>query len=177
MEGCPPHTHTRTRYHPPAVEERVSVAEDRGDGRGTADGGSEPSRSKRPAEWPITAGIQKLAPGLTLLTSSPPPPTPTIPIVLPRTGCHVCRVSDLVIPLRLRLPAPAPPFVCVVFAARFSMQLKYQKVKLLGEGAYGKAILVRKKADNKKYVVKEINVIKMVPKERREVSPNPEPLN
>jgi len=59
------------------------------------------------------------------------------------------------------------------------MQLKYQKVKTLGEGAYGKAILVRKKADNKKYVVKEINVIKMVPKERREVSQRqtPRPKN
>lgn len=46
--------------------------------------------------------------------------------------------------------------------------LKFQKIKTLGEGAYGKAILVRRKSDQKKYVIKEIDVIKMSPRERRE---------
>ncbi|KAK3100216.1 hypothetical protein FSP39_016451 [Pinctada imbricata] len=45
---------------------------------------------------------------------------------------------------------------------------KYVKQRQIGEGAFGKAILVRRKADNRNFVVKEINIMKMSPKERQE---------
>lgn len=45
---------------------------------------------------------------------------------------------------------------------------KYNKIRQIGEGAFGKAILVRKKNDGKQYVIKEINIRKMGPKERQD---------
>ncbi|XP_019621504.1 PREDICTED: serine/threonine-protein kinase Nek1-like isoform X1 [Branchiostoma belcheri] len=45
---------------------------------------------------------------------------------------------------------------------------KYQKVKRIGEGSFGKALLVRNKKDGKQYVIKEISITKMSPKERQE---------
>ncbi|XP_062603660.1 serine/threonine-protein kinase Nek1-like [Saccostrea cucullata] len=45
---------------------------------------------------------------------------------------------------------------------------KYTKIKKIGEGAFGKAILVRKKNDGKQFVIKEINIQKMSPKERQD---------
>ncbi|CAH1267419.1 NEK1 [Branchiostoma lanceolatum] len=45
---------------------------------------------------------------------------------------------------------------------------KYQKVKRIGEGSFGKAFLVRNKKDGKQYVIKEISITKMSPKERQE---------
>nr|XP_022325749.1 serine/threonine-protein kinase Nek1-like isoform X1 [Crassostrea virginica] len=45
---------------------------------------------------------------------------------------------------------------------------KYSKIRQIGEGAFGKAILVKKKNDGKQYVIKEINIRKMSPKERQD---------
>ncbi|XP_055893460.1 serine/threonine-protein kinase Nek1-like isoform X1 [Biomphalaria glabrata] len=45
---------------------------------------------------------------------------------------------------------------------------KYQRIKQIGEGAFGKAILVKKKDSARQYVIKEINIIKMSVKEREE---------
>nr|XP_033798097.1 serine/threonine-protein kinase Nek1 isoform X2 [Geotrypetes seraphini] len=45
---------------------------------------------------------------------------------------------------------------------------KYAKVNKIGEGSFGKAILVRSKEDGKHYVVKEINISRMSNKERQE---------
>ena len=39
---------------------------------------------------------------------------------------------------------------------------KYQRVKMIGEGAYGKALLVKHKTDNTQYVIKEINISKVL---------------
>lgn len=39
---------------------------------------------------------------------------------------------------------------------------KYTKIRQIGEGAFGKAILVRKKNDGKQYVIKEINIRKVI---------------
>jgi serine/threonine protein kinase len=38
---------------------------------------------------------------------------------------------------------------------------KYIRVKTIGEGSYGRALLVRARADNKQYVIKEINISKV----------------
>ena len=38
---------------------------------------------------------------------------------------------------------------------------KYVKVKVIGEGAYGKALLVRHKVNNAQYVIKEVNIAKV----------------
>lgn len=38
---------------------------------------------------------------------------------------------------------------------------KYTKVRQIGEGAFGKAILVKKKNDGKQFVIKEINIRKV----------------
>ena len=38
---------------------------------------------------------------------------------------------------------------------------KYDKIKKIGEGSFGKALLVRKKDDGKFYVVKEVNTTKV----------------
>ncbi|XP_043927605.1 serine/threonine-protein kinase Nek5-like isoform X3 [Protopterus annectens] len=43
---------------------------------------------------------------------------------------------------------------------------KYELIKLIGEGAFGKAFLVKTKADNKQCVIKEINLRKMPLKEK-----------
>uniref|UniRef100_W5MTR5 non-specific serine/threonine protein kinase n=1 Tax=Lepisosteus oculatus TaxID=7918 RepID=W5MTR5_LEPOC len=45
---------------------------------------------------------------------------------------------------------------------------KYTKVSKIGEGSFGKAILVKSKEDGKQYVIKEINISKMSNKERQE---------
>ncbi|KAG9282462.1 serine/threonine-protein kinase Nek1 isoform X2 [Astyanax mexicanus] len=45
---------------------------------------------------------------------------------------------------------------------------KYEKVKKIGEGSFGKAILVRSKEDGHQYVIKEIGISRMSNKERQE---------
>ncbi|XP_060739306.1 serine/threonine-protein kinase Nek1 isoform X3 [Tachysurus vachellii] len=45
---------------------------------------------------------------------------------------------------------------------------KYEKVKKIGEGSFGKAILVRSREDGHQYVIKEIGISKMSNKERQE---------
>ncbi|KAJ0041774.1 hypothetical protein NL108_006995, partial [Boleophthalmus pectinirostris] len=45
---------------------------------------------------------------------------------------------------------------------------KYEKVKKIGEGSFGKAILVKSKEDGHQYVIKEINISGMSSKERQE---------
>lgn len=45
---------------------------------------------------------------------------------------------------------------------------KYVKVKKIGEGSFGKAVLVKNKEDGQQYVVKEISISKMQMKERQE---------
>ncbi|XP_078369290.1 serine/threonine-protein kinase Nek1-like isoform X1 [Oculina patagonica] len=45
---------------------------------------------------------------------------------------------------------------------------RYVRVKKIGEGSFGKALLVKKKTDGKQYVIKEISISKMSPKEREE---------
>ncbi|KAH0616095.1 hypothetical protein JD844_026939 [Phrynosoma platyrhinos] len=45
---------------------------------------------------------------------------------------------------------------------------KYIKVQKIGEGSFGKAILVKSKENGKQYVIKEINISKMSNKEREE---------
>jgi len=37
----------------------------------------------------------------------------------------------------------------------------YVRQKLLGEGSYGKALLVKDRRDGKQYVIKEINIAKV----------------
>ncbi|XP_028404175.1 serine/threonine-protein kinase Nek1-like isoform X2 [Dendronephthya gigantea] len=44
----------------------------------------------------------------------------------------------------------------------------FDRVRKIGEGAFGKALLVRSKKDGKHYVIKEINISKMAAKERKE---------
>ncbi|KPA84514.1 putative protein kinase putativeserine/threonine-protein kinase Nek1 [Leptomonas pyrrhocoris] len=45
---------------------------------------------------------------------------------------------------------------------------KYQKVKVLGKGSFGSAILIKRKADGLLFVVKEVSLVKMSKKERDE---------
>ncbi|XP_067407848.1 serine/threonine-protein kinase Nek1 isoform X2 [Emydura macquarii macquarii] len=45
---------------------------------------------------------------------------------------------------------------------------KYVKVQKIGEGSFGKAILVKAKENSRQYVIKEINISKMSNKEREE---------
>lgn len=45
---------------------------------------------------------------------------------------------------------------------------KYEKLKQIGEGSFGKAILVRSKEDKRQYVIKEIGISGMSSKERQE---------
>ncbi|XP_069833923.1 serine/threonine-protein kinase Nek1 isoform X2 [Dendropsophus ebraccatus] len=45
---------------------------------------------------------------------------------------------------------------------------KYARVSKIGEGSFGKAILVKSKEDGKQYVIKEISISKMSSKEREE---------
>ena len=46
---------------------------------------------------------------------------------------------------------------------------EYQKVKLLGEGSFGKAFLVRRVKDGCQCVMKMIDIHRMSDKEKREV--------
>lgn len=45
---------------------------------------------------------------------------------------------------------------------------KYTKVSIIGKGSFGKAILAKSKEDRKSYVIKEIGISKLSPKEQRE---------
>ncbi|XP_029684564.1 serine/threonine-protein kinase Nek1 isoform X2 [Takifugu rubripes] len=45
---------------------------------------------------------------------------------------------------------------------------KYEKVKKIGEGSFGKAILVKSKEDESQYVIKEISISRMSSQERQE---------
>ncbi|CCW62695.1 unnamed protein product [Phytomonas sp. EM1] len=45
---------------------------------------------------------------------------------------------------------------------------KYQKVRVLGKGSFGSAILIKRKVDNALFVVKEVSFLKMSKKERDE---------
>ncbi|KAM9358014.1 serine/threonine-protein kinase Nek1 [Symphorus nematophorus] len=45
---------------------------------------------------------------------------------------------------------------------------KYEKVKKIGEGSFGKAVLVKSKEDGRQYVIKEIGISGMSSKERQE---------
>ncbi|XP_068599346.1 LOW QUALITY PROTEIN: serine/threonine-protein kinase Nek1 [Brachionichthys hirsutus] len=45
---------------------------------------------------------------------------------------------------------------------------KYEKVKKIGEGSFGKAVLVKSKEDGRQYVIKEISISRMSGKERQE---------
>ncbi|XP_049720768.1 serine/threonine-protein kinase Nek1 isoform X3 [Elephas maximus indicus] len=45
---------------------------------------------------------------------------------------------------------------------------KYVRVQKIGEGSFGKAILVKSKEDGRQYVIKEINISRMSSKEREE---------
>ena len=38
---------------------------------------------------------------------------------------------------------------------------KFTKIKMIGEGSFGKAILVKRKEDNRKCVIKEVNISKV----------------
>ncbi|KAG5490297.1 hypothetical protein JKF63_00417 [Porcisia hertigi] len=46
---------------------------------------------------------------------------------------------------------------------------KYRRVKSIGKGSFGEAVLVRSKSDGKRYVAKAIDTVSMTPKERRDV--------
>ena len=39
---------------------------------------------------------------------------------------------------------------------------RYVRVRKIGEGSFGKALLVKKKDDGKEYVIKEINTSKVI---------------
>ncbi|XP_039548899.1 serine/threonine-protein kinase Nek1 isoform X2 [Pimephales promelas] len=45
---------------------------------------------------------------------------------------------------------------------------KYERLKKIGEGSFGKAILVKSKTDGRQYVIKEIGISRMSNKERQE---------
>ncbi|XP_030627992.1 serine/threonine-protein kinase Nek1 [Chanos chanos] len=45
---------------------------------------------------------------------------------------------------------------------------KYEKLKKIGEGSFGKAILVKSREDGRQYVIKEIGISRMSSKERQE---------
>ncbi|KAG5497447.1 hypothetical protein JIQ42_03933 [Leishmania sp. Namibia] len=46
---------------------------------------------------------------------------------------------------------------------------KYRRIKSIGKGSFGEAVLVRSKSDGKRYVAKAIDSVSMSPKERRDV--------
>ena len=46
---------------------------------------------------------------------------------------------------------------------------KYEEIRVLGEGGYGKAILVRRRSDAQLFVVKVMHIEAMSPKEREEI--------
>ena len=39
---------------------------------------------------------------------------------------------------------------------------RYARVKQIGEGSFGKALLVKRKVDGKQFVIKEINISKVI---------------
>lgn len=43
----------------------------------------------------------------------------------------------------------------------YTKMQNYVRGKKIGEGAYGKALLCRRKDDSKQYVIKEINITKV----------------
>jgi NIMA (never in mitosis gene a)-related kinase len=45
---------------------------------------------------------------------------------------------------------------------------KYQKIRAIGEGSFGKAYLVKNSQDNQMYVMKQISITQMSKKERDE---------
>ncbi|KTF71674.1 hypothetical protein cypCar_00026841 [Cyprinus carpio] len=45
---------------------------------------------------------------------------------------------------------------------------KYERLKKIGEGSFGKAILVKSRTDGRQYVIKEIGISRMSNKERQE---------
>lgn len=47
---------------------------------------------------------------------------------------------------------------------------KYRKIKTVGRGSFGEAVLVRSRADNKRYIAKTIETASMNPKEKRDLS-------
>ncbi|XP_044213900.1 interferon-induced very large GTPase 1-like isoform X1 [Thunnus albacares] len=53
---------------------------------------------------------------------------------------------------------------------------KYEKVRKIGKGAFGKAILVRSKEDGHQYVIKEIDISGMSPEERQKAQKEVEVL-
>lgn len=46
---------------------------------------------------------------------------------------------------------------------------KYRKIKTVGKGSFGEAVLVRSKSDGRRYIVKAIESANMTPKEKRDV--------
>ncbi|KAI0242396.1 Serine/threonine-protein kinase Nek1 [Lamellibrachia satsuma] len=68
-------------------------------------------------------------------------------------------------PLLLRSRKTKICIVVVKFEVTCTMD-KYVKVKQIGEGSFGKALLVKSKENGKQFVVKEINMAKMGRKER-----------
>ncbi|XP_042275971.1 serine/threonine-protein kinase Nek1-like isoform X2 [Thunnus maccoyii] len=53
---------------------------------------------------------------------------------------------------------------------------KYEKVKEIGKGGFGKAILVKSKEDGHQYVIKEIGISRMSPEERQKAQKEVEVL-
>jgi serine/threonine protein kinase len=47
---------------------------------------------------------------------------------------------------------------------------KYRRIKSVGKGSFGEAVLVRSRADNKRYICKTIETASMNPKEKRDLS-------
>lgn len=45
---------------------------------------------------------------------------------------------------------------------------KYTQLQVIGKGSFGKAILARSNDDKKLYVIKEINISELSPKEQKE---------
>jgi tRNA A-37 threonylcarbamoyl transferase component Bud32 len=46
---------------------------------------------------------------------------------------------------------------------------KYRRIKTVGKGSFGEAVLVRSRADNKRYIAKTIETASMNPKEKRDL--------
>lgn len=45
---------------------------------------------------------------------------------------------------------------------------QYRKIKVVGKGTFGQAILVQDKKDNKQYIMKQINIASMSEREKQE---------
>eukprot|EP00667_Euglena_gracilis_P002690 EG_transcript_2693 len=52
--------------------------------------------------------------------------------------------------------------------SQLPLEYKYSRLKVLGKGSFGEAILVRSKEDSRHYVAKEINLLSMSPKEKED---------